>query len=428
MATTTKTDIYVYADWTGLNGPRLMGILSAQQTKGRKSFGFSFDQNWIGTGPKVDLDPDLQLYRGTQFPVKKENFGIFSDAMPDTWGRKLMQRKAAGIARRAGQKAPSLYELDYLLGVHDLTRMGALRFKTALDGPFLDNDDHQPAPPWASVRDLQHSASVFESDPDGHEKEWLELLLAPGSSLGGGRPKANIMDNDGQLWIAKFPSNGDTTDKAAWEYLAHLLARQCGIDMADCHLEHVHGQYRTFFTKRFDRNFNERIHFSSAMTMTGNHEEMIRDEHPSYLEIAEFLQDRTTGSSASLEQLWRRIVFNIAISNTDDHLRNHGFLLGKNGWSLSPAYDLNPSIDKAGLGLNIDTDNNDLDFDLARSVGDFFQLVPPQMEMIITEVQDGIANWRELANDLSIPRSEQELMSPAFRPGQQRTERKGLRR
>jgi serine/threonine-protein kinase HipA len=207
-----------------------------------------------------------------------------------------------------------------------------------------------------------------------------------------------------------------------------LLAGQCGIPMAESRLEHVHGKYRTFFTKRFDRHFDQRIHFSSAMTMTGNHEELIRDQHPSYLEIAEYVQDHTANPMDGLEQLWRRIVFNIAISNTDDHLRNHGFLLNDNRWELSPAYDLNPSVDKQGLGLNIDMDSNDLDFNLAKSIGDYFQLSPPQMDFIITQVQDGIANWRELANDLNIPRSEQELMAPAFRPGGERSVRRGIRR
>lgn len=427
MASASKKDIYVYADWQGLNGPNLIGILGAHQAKGRKSFSFEYDSIWLKSGQGIFLDPELGRYQGTQFPVGKENFGVFSDAMPDTWGRKLMQRRAA-LVREPGETKRSLHEIDYLLGVHDVTRMGGLRFKLDKDGPFLDNDDHQPTPPWASIRELQHSATVFESDAEGHDKEWIELLLAPGSSLGGGRPKANIVDEAGELWIAKFPSSGDTIDKAAWEYLAYLLAGQCGLPMAESRLEHVHGKHRTFFTKRFDRHFKERIHFSSAMTMTGNHEELIRDAHPSYLEIAEFMQDHTTNPSDGLEQLWRRIVFNIAISNTDDHLRNHGFLLEENQWKLSPAYDLNPSIEKAGLGLNIDMDSNELDFDLARSVGDYFLLNPPQMDFIITQVQDGIANWRELANDLNIPRSEQEYMAPAFRPGQERSVRRGPRR
>lgn len=423
---TTKTDIQVYADWIDLGGPQLLGMLSAQQAKGRNAFSFEYHKEWLEKNYAFKLDPDLYAYTGPQYPVDKENFGVFSDAMPDTWGRKLMQRRAA-LLRMENEPKRSLNEIDYLLGVHDVTRMGALRFKLDQDGPFLDNDNHQPTPPWASIRELQHSAAAFEDDPDAH-REWIELLLAPGSSLGGGRPKANIIDEAGHLWIAKFPSSGDTIDKAAWEYLAYQLAGQCGIPMAESKLEHIYGKHRTFFTKRFDRAKDQRIHFSSAMTMTGYHEELIRDYDPSYLEIAEFMQRNVSQPELALPELWRRIVFNIAISNTDDHLRNHGFLLLNNEWNLSPAYDLNPSVEKQGLGLNIDMESNALDFDLARSVGEYFELSPQQMDFMITQVQDGIANWRDLANDLSIPRSEQELMAPAFKVGQGRSPRRGMKR
>jgi len=414
MATVNTTDIWVYADWKGMQEPKLIGVLGAQQAKGRKSFSFQYDNNWINSREQLLLDPDIGWYGGPQFPNKKENFGIFTDSMPDTWGRKLMQRKAAHTARTEGKKTPGLHEVDYLLGVHDFTRMGALRFKTNPQGPFLDNDAHKPAPPWTSIRELQYSARTFEQDLMQEEERWIELLLAPGSSLGGARPKANIIDDNGELWIAKFPSRNDNINKANWEYLAHLLAIQSGIPMSECRLENVYGDHHTFFTKRFDRLFDERIHFSSAMTMTGYHEELIKDYNPSYLEIAEFIQHNATSSKEDLQQLWRRIVFNIAISNTDDHLRNHGFLLSDKGWRLSPAYDLNPSVDKTGLGLNIDLDSNDLDLELAKNVGEYFQLNNKEMNQIIEEVRDGTSNWREHAHNLNIPRQEQEQMAPAF--------------
>jgi len=327
MATTNKTDILVYAHWKGMAEPRLIGILAAQQAKGRKSFSFQYDNGWINSREQLLLDPDISWYSGPQFPNKKENFGIFTDSMPDTWGRKLMQRKAAHDARIAGTRTPTLYEVDFLLNVHDFTRMGALRFKTDPQGPFLDNDTQRPVPPWTSIRELQHSARSFEADLNEEEETMYKLLLAPGSSLGGARPKANILDDKGNLWIAKFPSRNDDIDKAKWEYLVHLLAMQSGIEMAECKIENVYGDYHTFFTKRFDRLLNERIHFSSAMTMTGYHEELIKDYNPSYLEIAEFIQKNITQSKTQLNQLWRRVVFNIAISNTDDHLRNHGFFV-----------------------------------------------------------------------------------------------------
>ncbi len=411
---TGKRDIWVYAHWLGMPEAKCIGILSAQHAKGRKSFSFQYSNEWINSQQQFLLDPDIDWYSGAQFPVGKENFGVFMDSMPDTWGRKLMQRRAAQTAREEGKAPANLYEIDYLLGVYDNTRMGALRFKTDPDGPFLDNHPHSPTPPWAHIRELQHSAEVFEEDADDQDTKWLDMLLAPGSSLGGARPKANILDETNQLWIAKFPSRNDATDKAAWEYLAHRLAVQSGVEMSECRLEKVHGKYRTFFTKRFDRHYDGRIHFASAMTMTGNDEERIRDVTPSYLEIAEFIQYSGSSAKTDLRQLWRRIVFNIAISNTDDHLRNHGFLLTSEGWRLSPAYDLNPSVDKSGLGLNIDMDSNDLDLGLAKSVGEYFGLTGAEMDKIIGEVRSGTENWKAIAGELGISRGEQELMASAF--------------
>ena len=411
-----KTDIYVYADWIGMKEARLIGVLSAQQAKGKKAFSFEYDALWLKTGQKFLLDPDISLFSGSQYPNQKENFGIFLDSMPDTWGRTLMKRKAAQLAKENNVKTPTLYDIDFLLGVYDESRMGALRFKIDPNGDFLDNNKIASTPPWSSIRELQNAAENIEDDKDNDEiRKWLSILIAPGSSLGGARPKANILDTDKSLWIAKFPSKSDTIDKAAWEYLAYELAIQAGIDMAPCRIEKIMGNYNTFFTKRFDRENGERIHFSSAMTMTGNNEETIKDNHPSYLEIAEFISNYGVSIEKNLHQLWRRIVSNISISNTDDHLRNHGFILTNEGWILSPAYDLNPSIDKDGLSLNIDMYNNDLDFELAKSVGEYFRLNEKQMNTIINEVSSVVSKWKEIANKIGISRSEQQLMEKAFK-------------
>ncbi|MCA6422845.1 MAG: HipA domain-containing protein [Flavobacterium sp.] len=411
----TKTDIYVYAHWTGMQEPKLIGILSAQQAKAKKTFSFEYDKDWLKSGQQFLLDPDIQLYGGPQYPNQKENFGIFLDSMPDTWGRTLMKRREAQQAKEKNEKPKTLYDIEYLLGVYDESRLGALRFKTDPDGDFLDNNKTAPTPPWSSIRELQNAAHIFENDTDNEEvNRWLSVLMAPGSSLGGARPKANILDADKSLWIAKFPSKTDTIDKAAWEFLAYQLATKAGIEMAPCRMDRILGKHHTFFTKRFDRENGERIHFASAMTMTGNNEDTIRDNQASYLDIAEFISNHGANIEANLHQLWRRIIFNIAISNTDDHLRNHGFILTKEGWILSPAYDLNPSIDKDGLALNIDTDNNALDFDLAKSVGEYFRLNKNQMEEIIRQVLGVTTKWKTMANEIGISRSEQELMEKAF--------------
>ena len=412
---TGKLDIYVFAHWKPIQEPELIGILYALNAKGKKAFSFEYNKNWIKSKNQMLLDPDIQFYSGPQYPNNKENFGVFFDSMPDTWGRTLMKRRAAQEAATIDEKAKTLYEIDYLLGVYDESRMGALRFKTDLNGPFLDNNNQTPTPPWSSIRELQDAAHNFENDTKSDEaRQWLAILMAPGSSLGGARPKANIIDNDKNLWIAKFPAKNDTTDKATWEFLAYQLALKAGINMSECKIQKVTGNYHTFFTKRFDRENGERIHFASAMTITGNNEVNIKDHQASYLELAEFIQNHGSNVESNLEQLWRRIVFNIAISNTDDHLRNHGFIIKKEGWELSPAYDLNPSIDKDGLALNIDMDNNALDYDLAKSVGMYFRLDENQMNTILSQVLEAVAQWKEIATKIGISNKEIELMEKAF--------------
>lgn len=415
---TSKTDIYIFAHWKGMPEPKLIGTLTAQAAKGKKAFGFEYDKSWIISEQQRLLDPDIQFFSGAQYPNNKENFGIFLDSMPDTWGRTLMRRKATQVARENKEKAPTLYDIDFLLGVYDETRMGALRFKTDMKGVFLDDNANNPVPPISSVRELQYAAEQFEADKSNEEtKQWLNILIAPGSSLGGARPKANVRDEKNQLWIAKFPSKNDIVDKAAWEFLAYELARKAGVNMSLCRIEKIKGRHHTFFTKRFDRDKSARIHFASAMTMTGNNEDTIRDNPASYLDISDFIQTHGVDVEENLHQLWRRIVFNIAISNTDDHLRNHGFILTELGWKLSPAYDLNPSIDKRGLALNIDMDSNSPDFDLAKSVGEFFRLSNVQMDSIIKEVTGSVKNWEKLADKIGIPKKEQEMMQAVFKFG-----------
>lgn len=410
-----KLDIYVYADWESLRGPKLIGTLSAHLAKGKKAFSFEYDKAWLKTGNRTLLDPDIAFFMGPQYPDAKTNFGIFLDSMPDTWGRTLMKRREVERARKNKTKVKKLYDIDFLLGVYDASRMGALRFKTELEGDFLDKDEFNPTPPWSSLGTLQEAVDQLENeDKKQSVSKWLAKLVAPGSSLGGARPKSNILDINGDLWIAKFPSKQDTINKAAWEYLAYQLAVKAKVEMSISKIEKFKGRFHTFLTKRFDRIKDKRIHFASAMTMTGNTEDKIKDRTPSYLELVECIERYGIDVRASLHQLWRRIVFNIAISNTDDHLRNHGFILKEQGWTLSPAFDLNPSIDKLGLSLNIDMDDNALDIELAKSVGMYFRLNNKEMDTIIIEVLDAVKHWKNIAKVIGIPRSERELMEGAF--------------
>ncbi len=407
-----KIDTTVYAHWKGMADPIRMGTLSAQEARGHLTWSFVYDKDWLKSQSQQELDPDLQWVGGPQYSPDKPNFGIFLDSMPDRWGKTLMQRREAILNEEGGRKR--LTDVDYLLGVNDLTRMGGLRFKLEEDGPFLDDNNEKAVPPLAALRELQYAADVVESDEDSDAvREWVMFLLAPGSSLGGARPKASVSDEEGNLWIAKFPSRQDDMDKGAWEYLAWQLAQDAGIIVPEADLMNVAGKYHTFLSKRFDRESAERIHFASAMTMTGRFEGEER-EPPSYLELAEFIQFYGASPDEDLQQLWRRIVFNIAISNTDDHMRNHGFIITDEGWRLSPAYDMNPSIDKAGLALNIDLELNALDYDLARSVGEYFSLKNKEMNIIIGEVQEAVSKWEELATNIGIPSAQRRLMESAF--------------
>jgi len=407
-----KTDIIVYAHWQGVSDPLKMGVLSAQEARGHLAWSFSYDKEWLDSQSQLLLDPDLQWVGGPQYSPNKPNFGVFLDSMPDRWGKTLMQRREAILNKEGERKR--LTDVDYLLGVNDLTRMGGLRFKLEEDGPFLDDNNKEAVPPFAALRELQYAADIVESDEDSDAvREWILFLLAPGSSLGGARPKASVSDEEGNLWIAKFPSRQDDMDKGAWEYLAWKLAKDAGIIVPEADLMKVAGKYHTFLSKRFDREGAERIHFASAMTMTGRFEGEEK-EAPSYLELAEFIQFYGASPDEDLQQLWRRIVFNIAISNTDDHMRNHGFIVTQEGWRLSPAYDMNPSIDKAGLALNIDLELNALDYDLARSVGEYFNLKNKEMDIIIEEVQEAVSKWEELAANIGVPSAQRRLMEAAF--------------
>lgn len=411
-----KFDIYVYADWLGLGGPAQIGILSAHFAKAKKAFSFEYTRGWLDKGLYQLLDPDIGFYSGPQYPTDKENFGIFLDSMPDTWGKTLMKRREAQDARADERKAKTLYEIDYLLGVYDESRMGALRFKTDPDGPFLDNDDQNPTPPWSSLGDLQEAVRYLENESESDAiRKWIAVIIAPGSSLGGARPKANILGKDNDLWIAKFPSKTDTVDKAAWEFLTYKLAIACGIEMSESKIEQISGAYHTFLTKRFDRQNGNRIHFASTMTMTGNTEDSLKAKAPSYLDIVDVIINYGCNVEENLYQLWRRIVFNIAVSNTDDHLRNHGFILNEKGWVLSPAYDLNPSTEKNGLALNIDMDDNALNFQLAKSVGEYFRLSEENMNVILDEVLGVVRDWKSIAEEIGISNKEQLIMEAAFR-------------
>jgi serine/threonine-protein kinase HipA len=372
--------IYVFADWHSLEQPTLIGKLSTDYLRGKEVFSFEYDKNWLLSAYAQEIDPDLKLFSGKHFlnSEKKSNFGVFTDSSPDRWGRILMRRREAALALRDKRPELNLFETDYLLGVCDEHRMGGLRFKEQLDGDFLSTEKALASPPWSSIRTLEEISLKLEQEDVSNDPDylkWLMLLVAPGSSLGGARPKASIVDSKNHLWIAKFPSKHDSFDIGAWEMVAYELALLSGINMSKCKAKKFYSEKHTFLTKRFDRQTNgKRIHFASAMTLLGYKDDTDAADGASYLELVEFISTHGSNPNADLEQLWKRVIFNICISNTDDHLRNHGFLLTPNGWTLSPAYDINPVETGTGLKLNITENNNTLDLDLALQTAQFYRL------------------------------------------------------
>ena len=413
----SRTIVEVYADWQPIEAPLLIGQLAYSDSSRGGVFSFAYDKTFLTSTYRLQIDPILTLHSGELYNDEADkNFRAFLDSSPDRWGRILMQRRAAIEARKGIRATSRLNELDYLLGVHDSYRMGGIRFKRAGSNAFLDDNSEFTAPPMTSLRELEHAAMQIEKDDNIDSDEyyrWLKMLISPGSSLGGARPEACVTDEQGHLWIAKFPNLNDTHDVGAWEMLCYELALAAGVDMFPSEIRQFSSGHHTFLTKRFDREGEKRLHFSSAMTQLQYYDGE-QSQGASYLEIAEFISNCGAQTEADLAQLWRRIVFNIAVSNTDDHLRNHGFLLTKNGWKLSPAYDLNPIVGKHGLHLNITDADNALDYQLAFDVKDFFRLSQTQATQIYDEVLIAVKQWQTVAKQLGISRAEQAMKKSAF--------------
>jgi len=405
--------IYVYADWS-VAGPNLIGRLYADENRGKEIFSFEYDEKWLKSEESMLLfDPDLALFRGRQYvPVDKNIFGIFSDSCPDRWGRTLMNRREVIRARNEERKPVKLLESDYLLGVYDETRMGGLRFTLEEDGEFLSNDATLTAPPWTTLRTLETAAIEFEKGEDKDEVKWIKQLVAPGSSLGGARPKASVTAPDGGLWIAKFPSRHDEWNSGAWEMAIHELAVRCGINVPEARLESFSSFGSTFLTKRFDRDGERRIHFLSAMSALGKTD---GDDESGYLDIVDFIRAHGASPTEDLKELFKRLIFNMAVSNTDDHLRNHGFILTERGWRLSPAFDINSTIYGDRLSLLIDGEDNLIGKDRALKTAGLYGLTESDAKEIADMIIETVGkNWRNVAGRYGISRGEINMMKPAF--------------
>lgn len=403
--------VAVYLDAAELGERRSVGTLARERAGDRSVVSFAYEPGWIASPTAFPLDPSLPLYEGEQY--RTDLPGVFADAAPDRWGRTLFERREALLARRDGRKPARLDEWDFLTGVDDRTRMGALRISNLDSDAFLA-DGALPIPPLARLRELEHWARELEeglSEEMSEEARWLAMLVAPGSSLGGARPKANFHD-EGALWIAKFPSREDRHDVGAWEYVAARLAAAAGIEVPEIRLLRLGAAHRTYCSRRFDRVGSKRRLYASAMTLIGKRD----NDDASYLDIARAIVE--VGDPATiaddLDQLFRRLVFNVLTGNRDDHLRNHGFLRTAGGWRLAPAFDVNPSPAKLEHSLAIDEAVRTPDLELARATARYYRLSRARVEETIAEVSRAVAAWPALAREAGLSRDEIERVGTAF--------------
>ncbi len=403
-------EIFVYIDLNGEAMP--VGRLWSRIRKGRESASFEYDQAWLENPQRFALEPALTLAPGPFHTLPgKALFGAIGDSAPDRWGRVLMRRAEHRRARQKGETPRTLFEADFLLLVDDEARQGALRFRTDPTGPFLAPENGFRIPPLVELPRLLSAAERVVAEREDDED--LRLLMAPGSSLGGARPKASVRDNDGHLALAKFPHCQDDINAVLWEAVALSLASRAGINVPDWRVEQIDGR-AVILVRRFDRVDGIRIPFLSAMSMLGAAD----NESHSYLEIADALRQYGAATKVDLIQLWRRIVFSILISNTDDHLRNHGFLYDSHeGWRLSPAYDINPvpvDIRPRVLSTSIDLNDPTASIDLAMETAEYYGLKPADAARTAHEVAKAVAGWRAEAARLGISAREIRRMASAF--------------
>jgi|HubBroStandDraft_1064217.scaffolds.fasta_scaffold00479_5 serine/threonine-protein kinase HipA len=403
-------EVFVYVDLQGT--PHLVGRLWGRMRKGRESATFEYDKGWLANPARFSLEPALKLGPGP-FHTQSEKplFGAIGDSAPDRWGRILMRRAERRRAERLGETPRTVREIDYLLMVDDEARQGALRFAEREGGLFLAAHGPAKIPPLIELPRLLSAAEHVTADNDTDED--LRLLLAPGSSLGGARPKASVRDRDGHLAIAKFPNKGDEINAVLWEAVALTLAAKAGIAVPAWRLKTVAGK-PVLLLRRFDRDSGMRVPFLSAMSMLDAADQETR----SYLEFVDVLRQHGASPNEDMRALWRRIVFSIMISNTDDHLRNHGFLYaGPAGWRLSPAYDLNPvpiDIKPRILTTAIDLSDGTASLALALDVAEYFELGPGEARKIAAEVGKATATWRREAKKIGLTAAEMDRMESSF--------------
>lgn len=405
--------LLVYADFNWLNKPELVGELCYEKLRGSDSYAFKFDENWLSIHAGIKLSEDINNYPGMQYTQPGNDiFGCFSDALPDRWGRTLLKRREQIQASEEKRAVRFLSSFDYLMGIDDFSRMGGFRFKRELEGDYINVSPSLKIPPLTEIRELIHASQEVEKSEDNDvlpEKKWITQLIQPGTSLGGARPKAGVLDEMGNLCIAKFPSKKDDYDTGIWEHFSHLLAQKAGIQVAQTRVLDGLGKYHTLLSRRFDRTDEaKRIHFASSMSLLGLKDGDNAQSGFGYLDIVDFIIQGCCDVEKNLHELYRRVAFNICIGNSDDHFRNHGFLLTPKGWTLSPAYDMNPTLNEH-QSLLINESSNKADIRVLLDSCESYMINKEEAEIIIHDVQAAVSKWENLAIQLQIPIRERNI-------------------
>jgi serine/threonine-protein kinase HipA len=413
--------LWVYADFDWLKEIELIGELSYEMLRGSETYGFQFSNEWLKKYGELFLSEDLHNYPGPQYTQQgKDIFGCFSDALPDRWGRTLLNRREQVQAAEEKRPVRRFTSFDYLIGIDDFSRMGGFRFKDDPNGDFINLSKELRIPPLTSIRELLHASQEIEKSEEENtlpDKKWLLQLIQPGTSLGGARPKAGVVDENKALYIAKFPSRKDDYDVGLWEHFCHLLSTKAGINAASTRIISTDGKYHTLLSKRFDRtDEGRRIHFASAMTLLGLADGDNAGTGHGYLDIVDFIVQSCTNVEANLQELYRRVAFNICIGNTDDHFRNHGFLLTPKGWTLSPAYDMNPTLNEQ-QSLLITPSSCESNLTVLLNACEEYMLNKETATNIVKEVISAVKEWKSLAVKLGIAKREMDIFEPRFEKG-----------
>lgn len=411
--------LLVLADFDWLDKPELVGELCYEKLRGSDSYAFQYDEHWLKGHAEVKLSEDINNYPGMQYTQPGQDvFGCFSDALPDRWGRTMLKRREQILASEEKRAVRSLSSFDYLMGIDDFSRMGGFRFKKELEGEFINVSASLKIPPLTELKDLLHASREIEKSEEANvlpEKKWIAQLIQPGSSLGGARPKASVLDEKGNLCIAKFPSRKDDYDAGLWEHFSHLLAQKAGIEVAQTKVLGGLGKYHTFLSRRFDRKDEaKRVHFASSMSLLGLKDGDNAQGGYGYLDMVDFILQGCCDVEQNLQELYRRVAFNMCIGNSDDHFRNHGFLLTQKGWTLSPAYDMNPTLNEY-QSLLVNESSNKADISVLLDSCESYLIKKEIAANIIQEVQTAVSGWESLAVQLQIPVREMTLFKDRFK-------------